>query len=92
MIKIVEINVTKMSSKGQIVIPSKIRKGFVKNEEFVIIKSGDQLILKRVEDFGKNIREDLIFAKRTEEAIKRYEKGYFKKMSGEKFLKELEKW
>ena len=32
------------------------------------------------------------FAKRTEEAWKSYEKGEFKSMDSDKFLKEIEKW
>ncbi|MEK6932894.1 MAG: AbrB/MazE/SpoVT family DNA-binding domain-containing protein [Nanoarchaeota archaeon] len=86
------INVTKMSSKGQIVIPSEMRKQFSKNEEFVIILNGKQIILKSVKDFSKNLKEDLIFARRTEEAYKRHEKGEFKSMEADDFLKELEKW
>lgn len=88
----VEIDITKMSSKGQIVIPSEMRVGFDKNERFVIIKSGKQLILERVKDFDKKLEEDLIFAKRTEEAFKRYEKGEFIEMDFDKFLKRLKKW
>ena len=38
----------------------------------------------------KNKEEDLEFAKRTEEAFKRYEKGEFKEVSDEKFLEMLE--
>ena len=81
-----------MSSKGQIVIPSDMRKDFNENEEFVIIKNGKQLILKSVKDFDKNLKEDLEFARRTEEAYKRYEKGEFKSMDSKAFLKELKKW
>jgi len=81
-----------MSSKGQIVIPSEMRKDFDEGEQFVVIKDGKRLILKSVKDLDKNLKEDLIFAKRTEEALKRYDKGLFKKMSGEEFLKEIEKW
>ncbi len=88
----VEINITKMSSKGQIVIPSEMRQKFSKKDKFIIIKTGKQLILERVKDFSKRIEEDLIFAKRTEEALKRYEKGFFKRRSSDEFLKELEKW
>ena len=87
-----DISVTRMSSKGQIVIPSDMRAGFREGEKFVVIRSGDKFILKSVSDFGENIGEDLRFAERTEEALKRYEKGRFKKVSGEEFLKELEKW
>ena len=47
----VEINVTKMSSKGQIVIPSEMRKNFSRNERFILIQNKDQIILKKVTDF-----------------------------------------
>ncbi len=87
-----EISITTMSSKGQIVIPSSMRGDFKEGEKFVIIKRDKQLILKTVKDFDKNIEEDLIFAKRTEEAYKRHEKGDYKKMSSEKFIDELDKW
>ena len=88
----VEINITKMSSKGQIVIPREMRKNIKEGEKIVIIQNGNQLILKKAEDFSKNIEEDLIFAKRTEEAWKRYGKGEFVSMDFDDFLKEVKKW
>lgn len=87
-----DISVTRMSSKGQIVIPSDMRKGIKEGEKFVVIRSGDKFILKSVKSFDENIADDLRFAERTEEALERYEKGKFRKMSGEEFLEELEKW
>ena len=87
-----QIALTKMSSKGQIVIPSQMRIGFKEGESFVIIKDGKRLILKSAKELDKKLREDLIFAKRTEEAYRRHERGLFREMSGEEFLKELEKW
>jgi AbrB family looped-hinge helix DNA binding protein len=87
-----DISITKMSSKGQIVIPSDMRKDFKEGEKFVVIRSGTKFILKRASEFDENIAEDLRFAERTEEALKRYEKGRFKKMSKENFLEALEKW
>lgn len=86
------LDITKMSSKGQIVIPQEMRKGFHEGEKFVVIKTDKQLILKSVEDFDENIEEDLEFARRTEEALERYEKGMFKSMSSEDFLRELDQW
>ena len=83
------INITKISSKGQIVIPNEMRKDFKEGEEFIIIKNGKQLILKSVKDFDENLKEDLIFAKRTEEAWKKYEKGKFKSMDADDFIKML---
>lgn len=87
-----DIDITTMSSKGQIVIPSSMRNNFQEGEKFVVIKAGKQLILKSVQDFDKNIEEDLKFAKRTEEAWKKYEKGQFIEMDFDKFLEEAKKW
>ena len=86
-----QLEITKMSSKGQVVIPQEMRKGFHDGEKFIIIKAGKQLILKSVEDFDENIEEDLEFARRTEEAWKRYERGEFKSLPADKFLEMLEK-
>jgi len=44
--------------------------------------------MKKIE----NLKDDLEFAKRTEEAWKRYEKGEFISMDKDKFLEELKKW
>ncbi|HLD04615.1 MAG TPA: AbrB/MazE/SpoVT family DNA-binding domain-containing protein [Candidatus Nanoarchaeia archaeon] len=87
-----QIAITKMSSKGQIVIPSEMRKDFKKGEKLVLIKNKKQLVLKKMKDLSKNLEEDLIFAKRTEAAWKRYEKGEFKSMDFDEFLKEVKKW
>ena len=88
----IDVAITKLSSKGQIVIPSEMRTGFNKGEKLVIIKNEGQLILKKVKDLGKNFEDDLIFAKRTEEALKKYEKGLSKEMSAKDFTNEIEKW
>lgn len=85
-----ELDITRMSSKGQIVIPLEMRKDFHDGEKFVVIKAGKQLILKTVADFDENIEDDLIFARRTEELWKSYERGEFKSMSVDNFLDELE--
>ena len=46
----VEIAITKISSKGQIVIPSNMRKDFKEGESMVIIKNGTQLIIKTLKN------------------------------------------
>lgn len=88
----VQINTTTMSSKGQIVIPQNIRQGLVEGEKFVIIKNGQQIILKKMDDFDKNLEEDLEFAKRTEEAWKRIENGEGISMEFDDFIQEMKKW
>jgi len=84
--------ITKMSSKGQIVIPAEMREGIAEGEKLVIISNGHQLIIEKIKDMNESLKEDLKFAKKTEEAWKSYEKGEFKSMDSKNFLKELKKW
>ena len=84
-----KIDITKMSSKGQIVIPQEMRDGFAEGDKIVVIRSQDQIILKKADKFDKQIEEDLIVAKRVEVAWKEIEEGKFKKMSAENFLNEI---
>ena len=86
-----DIAVTSMSSKGQIVIPADMRKDLREGESFVIMRNKDQIILKKASAFRRHLAEDLEFAKRTEEAWREYDKGNFKSMSADEFLKELKK-
>ena len=88
----VEISITKISSKGQVVIPQEMRDKLKEGDKLVVIKNDGQIILKKMEDFNKNLQEDLEFAKRTEEAWKRYDRGEFISMDAGNFLKEIKKW
>ncbi|MBS3119542.1 AbrB/MazE/SpoVT family DNA-binding domain-containing protein [Candidatus Woesearchaeota archaeon] len=87
-----DIGLTKMSAKGQIVIPQDMRKDFRVGDKLLVIKNGDQLILKKASQFSKRLENDLEFARRTEDAYRRYEKGEFTEMSHEEFMKEIRKW
>ena len=71
-----EISITRMSSKGQIVIPIDMRKGIKEGEKLLIIQSSDgKLIIKKASESDENFQEDLEFARRTEEAWQRHERG-----------------
>lgn len=87
-----EVGLTKMSTKGQIVIPNDLRVGFSIGEKLVVIKNDHKLIIKKATEMEKNLEADLEFARRTEEAWKRYEKGEFKSRDSKDFLDELERW
>ena len=87
-----DIAITKMSSKGQVVIPAEMRKDILSGEKLFIIKNDKQLILKKTSDLDKSLKEDIDFAKRTEEALRRFDKGELKELKKDDFLKELEKW
>ena len=86
-----EVSITKMSSKGQIVIPQEMREDIEEGEKLLLIKSGKQIIMKKASDLDENLKEDLEFARRTEEAWKSYEKGEFVSLPADKFLEKLYK-
>ena len=84
-----QIDITRMSSKGQVVIPQELRRGISEGDKLVVIRNNDQIILKKADKFDKNLEEDLEVAKQVEEAWKDIGEGRFKKMSSEEFLKEI---
>jgi len=87
-----EMAITKVSSKGQIVIPSNMRKDIGVGDQFLIIKEDNKFIMKKINELVKDLKQELVFAQRVEKAWNRYEKGKFKSMSAKKFLEELNKW
>ena len=92
MVMKMDIAITKISSKGQVVIPAEMRMDLHEGAQLILIKNNRQLIMKKATDLDKNLKEDLEFAKRTEEAWKRYEKGRFKTMNFDDFIEEMKKW
>lgn len=87
-----DVALTRMSSKGQVVIPLEMREGIKEGDKLLIIKNDNQLVLKKASELDKQLNEDLEFAKRTEEAWKEIESGKGIKTSTEDFLKEMKSW
>lgn len=84
---------TKVSSKGQLVIPKGVREDLHIKEGDVFATTSshkDMIILKKVKN--PIMKEDLIILKEVEEAWKEIERGECKTMSKEDFLKEIKKW
>jgi AbrB family looped-hinge helix DNA binding protein len=88
----VNMDIIKMSSKGQIVIPARMRENLNEGEEFVILMDEDRFILKKAEKLSEKMREDLEFARRTEEAYQRIENGEGIEMDFDDFIEEMKKW
>ena len=86
------LSITRMSSKGQIVIPSEMRADLKEGEELLILKDEDRIILKKASKVTEEMKEDLEFAKRTEEALKRMEKGEYISVDSENLFEEMSKW
>ena len=84
-----EFAIGKVSTKGQIVIPSSLRNDINQGDEFLMVKDDGRLILKNMKDVAQDLRGDLLFAEKVEKAWQEYDKGEFKKKSKQDFLKEL---
>jgi len=84
-----KIDITKMSSKGQVVIPLELREDINEGDKLVVIRNNDQIILKKADKFDKQFEEDIIIAKRVENAWKEIKEGKYKIMSVNDFLKEI---
>jgi AbrB family looped-hinge helix DNA binding protein len=83
--------IAKISTKGQIVIPSQLRDDIESGDEFLIVKDEDRIILKKVKKMVEEFKDDLKFAKVVAESWEKYESGKFKTKSKKDFLKELKK-
>ena len=84
-----QIDMTRMSSKGQVVIPLDLRKDFNEGDRIVVIRNKDQIILKKADNFDDQLEEDLLVAKRVSDAWNELDEGKFKRMSSEDFLNEI---
>ncbi|NCN52051.1 AbrB/MazE/SpoVT family DNA-binding domain-containing protein [archaeon] len=54
-----EINITKMSSRGQVVIPLDMRAGIKEGDKLIVIQRDDEIILK------KSIPEDALLSEKS---------------------------
>jgi AbrB family looped-hinge helix DNA binding protein len=83
---------TRASSKGQIVIPTNVRKKLSIKEGtvFAVASKKDMIVLKKLD--AKMNAEDLRTLKLLEDAWEDIEKGRYKVYSKEAFFKELKKW
>lgn len=87
-----DVAITRMSSKGQIVIPAEMRTDILEGEKLLLIQNDHQIIMKKASDMDKNVAEDIEFAKKTEEAWKRIEQGKGIKMDFDDFIEKMKKW
>jgi AbrB family looped-hinge helix DNA binding protein len=86
------IELTKTSSKGQVVIPTDIRKRLrIKSGTILLITTKNQMVVMKKMN-AKISKEDLKTLKGVEEAWRDIEEGKYKVYSKAAFSKELAKW
>ena len=86
------VEITKASSKGQVVIPTDIRKRLhiQKGSLFAVTSKKEMIVLKKID--AKMSKADLETLRAVEEAWKDIEHGRYKVLKADDFSKELAKW
>jgi len=83
------MEITKLSTKGQVVIPENLRHGLEVGTPFTITKKGDILVLKKVEGLTNEEMEEM---KELDKIWKEVDAGKGLTLSKEEFLKEMNAW
>jgi len=87
-----DVGITRMSSKGQIVIPASMRTDLQEGEKILIIRNGERYILKPLTELEPALQEDILFAEKTEQAFEEYKKGTFTTKKEREFIDEMGSW
>ena len=83
------MEITKLSTKGQIVIPEKIRKDIEVGTPFTVTRKDDLIILKSVKGLTEKEQKEL---EELNEIWKDIDAGKGVTLSEEEFLKEMKTW
>jgi AbrB family looped-hinge helix DNA binding protein len=85
---------TRISSKGQVVIPSRVRQrlGIEAGSVFAILtpRKGSVVVLKKID--SKSLQADLRIFREVEKAWKEIKRGQARRTARRGFLEELETW
>ncbi|MEA3329524.1 MAG: AbrB/MazE/SpoVT family DNA-binding domain-containing protein [Nanoarchaeota archaeon] len=83
------MQITKLSTKGQIVIPEKIREGIEDGTAFNIVKQGDLIILKMINGFTDGEIQEM---KEIDRIWKEIDEGGCISQTRVEFFKEMNSW
>lgn len=83
------MEITKLSTKGQIVIPEKIRTDLSEGTPFIVTRQNDLIILKRVEGLTQKEQEEM---KELNEIWKEIDKGECQAYEENEFFDMLKQW
>jgi AbrB family looped-hinge helix DNA binding protein len=83
------MDVTKLSTKGQIVIPEKLRKQYKEGSSFVVTQVNDLLILKPVLGLTPQEEKEMKELKAT---WNEFDNGKLEVHSEDEFIQEMNKW
>ena len=69
-----------------------MRTGFKEGDKMIIFRDKNSIILRKASEMDEQLKEDLEFARRTEEAWKRIEAGEYISVDSENIAEEMMKW
>jgi AbrB family looped-hinge helix DNA binding protein len=87
-----EFAIATISTKGQLVIPADLRRDLKEGDQVLIVRDEDRFVIKKMEDVAKDIQDDLLFAKRADEAYDRLLTSKNQGLTMKDFLAEASKW
>ncbi len=83
------MKITRLSTRGQIVIPEEIRKNMGVGTAFIVTRKDDLIILKKVEGLTKQEMQEM---QELDKIWKEIDAGRGITLNREKFLKEMNAW
>ncbi len=83
------MEITKLSTKGQIVIPENLRKGLQAGTPFIVTKQEGLIVLKEVKDLTKQEMEEM---KELDKVWKDIDSGKCESYTEEEFFKKMKEW
>jgi len=83
------MEITKLSTKGQVVIPESLRKGLQTGTPFMVSRQKDLIILKEVKDLTKDEMEEI---KELDKIWKEIDSGKCESYAEDEFFKKLKEW
>ena len=85
-----KIGFTRVSSRGQIVIPKEFRETFKQGDKLFLVQEGEKMIARKAQELTP--QEDKEYLAGVNEGLKDLQEGRSTKMSKEEFLRELHLW
>ncbi len=88
------LQVTRLSARGQIVIPQSIREklGLREGEQFIVADQEGSIVMKPLSKMEGEVEAELLDMKLAARAWKEIDEGRARKLGRREFIEELSKW
>lgn len=89
-----DVDIVKVSSKGQLVLPLSLRKRLKisTGEKLFVVGAAGTIMLRPLKALSPAMKEELRIEQRAIAGLREIEKGNSEKMSKKEFLRRLSKW